>query len=133
MAHSNSWNPAHAFASVNWMAGVALALFTFLSAVQTGVAGWLIDLMYHNPLIPVTLSLLALIVVFMSSNTRDPSDFHPSEVGVVLLAILLCLAHGFVAPFRDFVTDPALQPHGVPIVGFVLLLVMLGAGFIVSK
>lgn len=126
MAHSNQ-SMLGSFKNLNIITGLALAAFLALGFWVTGLAGEAVDLLDANPVAALVASLITLIVLFASSNTRSMERYHPAEMALVFLAIGLMVCLQFLTSFGEFVASAQ------PITGGVIMLLMLIAGLIVGK
>jgi membrane protein insertase Oxa1/YidC/SpoIIIJ len=70
--------------------------------------------------LPLTGTLAAMLIVFMSSGTRDPSYYHPVEMVWIGLSVALLGAHAFLVQVQNLVAS--FYPWGTVVV-FVVLLV----------
>jgi|GEM_PF-2629622 len=108
-----------AFKDLNILTALGITAYTVLSLTMLGLTGDAVELMETYQWLPLTGSLAAMLIVFISSGTRDPSRYHPVEMVWVVLSVVLLGAHAFLVEVQDFVGS--FDPWGTVVVFFVLL------------
>lgn len=115
------------FKRLNLLTSAAGIVFAFFGLVMTGVLPEVVDLVESHEMVPLVGSLVMLLVMWASSSTRDPSWYHPAELGIIGGVVALMLVHTFWTPFADFVSTHQ------PISGLAVFALMLVAGAIVMR
>ena len=97
---------------LNILAATALGVFFGVSLVMVGLAGGFVHFLEANRFVPLMLSYLTMAIAFLSSGSRDPSQYHGFEKAYVvsIMAFMLLFAwqpwvdliSGF-APFSSIV------------------------------
>ncbi|AGN02674.1 hypothetical protein L593_13675 [Salinarchaeum sp. Harcht-Bsk1] len=126
MAHANRSMVA-AFGQLNVLTTLFMLVFAVLTFVVTGLASEAITFLEAHPAITVVASLVCLVVIFASSNTRSPEYYHWAEMGIVFASIGLMIASAFLAEFAAFVATYQ------PVTGGIISLVALVAAAITGR
>jgi len=116
MAHSQGggWSGAiQAYQRISIVASIGLLVFALCGLVMTGLAQDAITLLTQYKYLPWGASMAALAVVFMSSNTRDPRYYHPSEWVIVAGVMLLLGGYAFLTPVQDMMATYSPWSDGV--------------------
>lgn len=126
MTHS-SRSMLGSFRSLNLITSTFLTLFAAFGLYVSGLAQQALDFLDAHPIVSLVGSLVCLIVIFFSSNSRSVDDYHPAEAAILFAAIALMIAMQWLASFAEFIASTQ------PVSGGILLLVMLVAAAIVGK
>jgi len=126
MTHANRSMIA-SFRSLNLITSAFLTVFAGLGLYVSGLAQEAIDFLDTYPFVSVVASLICLLVIFASSNNRNPEDYHPAEAAIVFGAVGLMLALQWLGSFADFIASAQ------PVSGLFVLFVMLVAAAIGGK
>lgn len=102
---------------LNIIAATAMGLFFMVSLVMVGLAGPIVEWMEAVSLLPLSMSLLLMVVAFMSSGSRSLEKYHWAEKCYVGFTVFLMVLFTW-APFYDLVMSMA--PFG-NIFGLVLM------------
>lgn len=105
MAYNNggSANWKNQFQKLNLMTALGMMAFLAFSLTFMGLTGELVSLMEQHPWLPLTGSLAALVLIFMSSGTRDPSYYSTAEVVTVAGGLVAMSAYSYLDEFSQFV------------------------------
>lgn len=122
--HGTFWDSMQ---RINIVSSAFASLFAFLGLLMTGWLERAVELAQTYSYVPVIAALVSLLIMWASSNTRDPSYYHPAELGIVGGVVGLMLGHAFWPPLAEFVTA------NNPITGGIMLLLMIVAGAIVMR
>ena len=127
MSYSRNQGWIESFKDLSILTASGLILYTFSSATMLGLTDNIVKMLERNTWMPFTASLAALVLVFVASGTRDPSDYHPVETFVVLGSVVLMAAYSFLTPFANAV-DTAGMWVSVP-----MLVMLIVASAILSR
>ena len=108
------------FKDLNILTALGITAFTVLSLTMLGITGDAVSLMETYQWLPLTGTLAAMVIVFISSGTRDPSYYHPVEMVWVGVSVVVMGANAFLVEFQDLVAS--FDPWGTVVV-FVVILV----------
>ncbi|KAA9404541.1 hypothetical protein EGO51_19290 [Haloarcula hispanica] len=118
MAHNRSIEES--FKDLNILTAFGLMAFTVMSLTMLGITGDVVSWMETYQWLPLTGTLAAMVVIFLSSGTRDPSMYHPVEVVFTLLSVALMAGHAFLTEVQNFVAQ--FDPWGTVVV-FVIFVI----------
>lgn len=127
MSYSRNRGWIESFKGLSILTATGLILFTFSSATMLGLTDEIVMMLERNTWMPFTVSLGALVLVFVASGTRDPSSYHPVETFVVLGSVILMGAYSFLTPFSE-----AVQAAGLW-VSVPMLIMLIVASAILSR
>lgn len=106
---------------------MSLSGFTVAGLIQSGLMAKLIEFLTNTQFATTVLALVCLLVVFVSSETRNPQHYHPAEMFVVSMSVVLMIVHAALTEVQSVVTTH--QPWG----GVALLVPWLVAGVILAR
>ncbi|WP_459193652.1 hypothetical protein [Halosimplex sp. J119] len=106
---------------------LALMLFAVVGLVQTGLMLDIVELLTEYKFLPLAASYAAYAVVFASSGTRDPSNYHPLEWVIVTLTAVVMTANAVMVEVQTAVTN--LNPWA----SVVIMVLMVVTGAILGK
>jgi len=127
MAYQSRLSFMESMKRINVLTSLAGIAFGFFGLVMTGLLDQIITLVRAHAMIPLVGSLVSLLVIWASSSTRDPSWYHPAELGIVGSTTALMILHTFWIPLQDFVTQ-----HN-PATGAAVFVLMLVSGAILMR
>jgi len=111
------------FKRLNLLTSAFAIVFAFTGLVMTGLLDTVLSLIESHKMVPLIVALVSLLIMWASSNTRDPSYYHPAELGVIGAVVALMIMMIYWPPMSDLVTSN--QPWtGVGVMG---LMVVAGA------
>lgn len=130
MAQRNSMGAGSimsSFRDMSLLTAFALAMFTFASAVQLGLAQEIINWLTQYQFAGLAATFMALALIFASSNTRDPRYYNPVEWTLVVLFGLLSVSYTMLAEIQSLVAN--FEPWSQ----VVMFALYLGAAAVVSR
>lgn len=99
--YANDWK--RAFGQLSILTALGMMLFMVASLTMLGLTGEVVDLMETHRWLPFTATLGALVIIFLSSGTRDPNYYHPVEMAVVLISVAVMALYAFLDAFVTFI------------------------------
>ena len=112
---------------LNIIVAVSLTTFAVFSLIQLGLMGQLIDFMEQYPTIPLSGSLIAMVILLLSGDTRSPDHYHELEIALVAFVVVLMFAATYVTAFSDFIAANS------PFAGIVVFAVTMFGGAILGR
>lgn len=112
---------------LNIIVAVSLTAFAVMSLIQLGLMGSLISFMETYPTVPLTGSMVAMVVLLLSGDTRSPDHYHELEIVLVAIVTILMFAVTYLDAFRTFVMNNS------PFAGIVLFLLTMFGGAILGR
>ncbi|MFC7142716.1 hypothetical protein ACFQMA_23135 [Halosimplex aquaticum] len=106
---------------------LALMLFAVVGLVQTGLMLDIVELLTKYKFLPLAASYGAYAVVFASSGTRNPSNYHPIEWVIVTLTAVVMTTNAFMVEVQTAVSN--LNPWA----SVVIMVLMIITGAILGK
>lgn len=127
MSYSRQQGWIESFKDLSILTATGLILFTFSSATMLGLTTEIVTMLEQHTWMPFTAALASLVLVFVASGTRDPSDYHPVESFVVLGSVTIMAAYSFLDPFASAVNTAGLW------VSMPMLIMLIVASAILSR
>ncbi len=87
---------------LNVIAATALGGFFMVSLVMVGLASNVVDFLEAHRFLPLAMSFLLMAIAFLSSGSRDPSQYHSIEKIYVVLIMVMMIAFAW-DPFTELV------------------------------
>lgn len=104
---------------LNVIAATALGAFFMVSLVMVGLASNITEFLEAHRFLPLAMSFLLMAIAFLSSGSRDPSQYHTVEKIYVVLIMVMMIAFAWT-PFADLVQS--YEPFG-PLLSLLLMAV----------
>lgn len=111
---------SRAFSRLSIVTAAGMMLFMVAGLTMLGLTGDVVQLMETHRWLPFTATLGALVLIFISSGTRDPGYYHPVETTLVLFTVVVMMLYAFLDAFVNFLNQ--FDPWATVIV-FLLMLV----------
>jgi len=105
MSYGRNRSALDAYRDLNLGTAIALMFFAVVGLVQTGLMLDIVDLLTQYKFLPLAGSYAAYAIVFASSGTRNPEDYHTAEWIVVSFTGALMLGHAFLVEIQDLVAS----------------------------
>ncbi|WP_436924746.1 hypothetical protein [Halosimplex amylolyticum] len=125
MSHRRKGSALEAYKQLNIGTALALMLFAVVGLIQTGLMLDIVELLTKYKFLPLAASYAAYAVVFASSGTRNPANYHPVEWVIVTLTAVIMTANAFMVEVQSAVQS--LNPWASVII--MALMVVTGAIF----
>ncbi|ELZ03510.1 hypothetical protein C482_03714 [Natrialba chahannaoensis JCM 10990] len=127
--HRNGGGLATRIGQLDIVTSLMLMILAVVGLFATGLMGEVQSLVETHEWVPVTGTLLALVLVFATSETQDPSQMEIWEMGIVAVSVLAVVDASFSA--LGYVNQ-YLGAHE-PWTSVLILVILILAGAVLSQ
>lgn len=113
--------------NLNLLVAVSLMVFAILSLIQVRMMSGFVGFVEAHAMLPLAGSLVAVLVLFASSSTRNPDKYHPIEMAIIAFAVGVMLSIAFFAEVENWVIN------NNPVAGGAIVVILLLAGAIMGR
>ncbi|WP_135365889.1 hypothetical protein [Halosimplex halophilum] len=116
-----------AYRELNIVTALALMGFAVVGLVQTGLMLDIVELLTQYKFLTLAVSFAAFAVIFASSDTRNPDNYHVVELLTIAVTSIVMIAHAAFVEVQNLVSN--LDPFA----SIVVMILMVVTGAILGK